>query len=467
MRRFLPLAGLVLVLGIAAFALYRHWKLGSGHFAYAPNRTPDQQLPEQTPRPGANLSVTNADDFPEFLGPGRHAAVEHVALDPDWAAHPPRLRWRQPVGAAWSAFSVVNGFAVTMEQRGREEQVTCCALATGAHRWTAAWETRFTIMGVGPRSTPTIAGGRVYALGAWGHLACLDGRDGRIIWERELMTELGIDWMAEDRAVHFGRAASPLVTDGLAIVPGGGTRGARASLLAFDAASGEPRWRGGTRQASYSSPVLAELLGERQVLIVSEDAVSGHALDTGRELWSYPWPSNSGSDASVAQPVVLPGNRVLLTKGYHDGAVLIELLRPVPGGEIEVRRVWRQRGVLNTKFTNVAIWQGHAYALSDGVLACVDLATGEPRWREGKYGHGQLLRVRDLLLVLSEDGELVLVRADPQTPNAVCGRVQALTGTTWNNLALYGRFLLVRNATTAACYELALCPPEPVPGGGR
>lgn len=453
LRSLLPLSGLLIVLVVIGVAVYRQWRFGSGHFAYTIGRTSDQQLPQQEPWPGVDLTTTNANDFPEFLGPGRHVAVEQVALDPDWTARPPRLLWRHPIGAGWSAFAVVNGFAVTMEQRGKEEQVTCYSATTGVHRWTAAWDTRFSVMGVGPRSTPTIAGGRVYALGAWGHLACIDGKTGDILWERELLTELDLSWMEADRSLRFGRANSPLVAGGLVIVPGGGAPGARVSLLAFDAATGEPRWRGGRRQASYSSPMLAELLGETQVLIVNEDTVSGHSPITGNELWSFPWSGNSSVDANVAQPVPLPGNRILLTKGYRCGATVIELTRRAAGEPIEAHRVWSAASVLNTKFTNVAVWNRHAYGLSDGVLECVDLENGARCWKEGNYGHGQVLRVRDLLLVLGETGELALVRLDPQT-NAVLGRLQALTGTTWNNLALYGKYLLIRNATEAACYEL-------------
>ena len=446
------------VLAVVAVLLYRQWLYGSPHFGYSIGRTPDERLPVQEPRPGVDLTTTTADDFPEFLGPGRHVAVDRIELDPDWTAHPPRLVWRHPLGAGWSGFVAVNGFAVTMEQRGEQEQVTCYAVASGQHHWTAGWNERFSINGAGPRSTPTIAGGRVYALGAWGHLVCLNGQTGEVVWQRELLQELGIHSSDENRHVRFGRANSPLVIGKLVIVPGGGMPGKRSSLLAFDAATGQPRWRGGDRQISYSSPVLAELLGETQVLSVNEDTVSGHSLDTGAEIWSYPWPGDSSVDANVSQPVPLTGNRILLSAGYRRGAAVIELTRRTAGEPTQVRCVWRVASVLNTKFTNVAVWKNHAYGLSDGLLECVALEAGARLWKAGHYGDGQILRVNDMLLVLGEGGELVLVRLDPQTPNAVQGRMQGLTGRTWNNLALYGRYLLVRNATEAACYELATLP---------
>ncbi|HCE41999.1 MAG TPA: hypothetical protein DET40_00430 [Lentisphaeria bacterium] len=444
------------VLAVSGVLLYRQWLYGTPHFAYSLGRTADQALPTaQEPAAGVDLATTTADDFPEFLGSGRHAAVDRIDLDPDWKGNPPRQLWRKPIGGGFSAFSVVNGFAVTMEQRGEEEQVTCYASASGQHHWTASWNERFTTNGVGPRSTPTISGGRIYALGAWGHLVCLDGNTGEVIWKRELLWEQDMHWSDENRSVRFGRSNSPLVTGNLVIVPGGGISGNRASLLAFDAATGDLRWRGGDRQISYSSPVMAELLGEKQILSVNEDTVSGHSPETGVELWSYPWPGNSRTDANVSQPVRLSSSRILLSAGYRRGAAVIELERRAAGEAIKVRCVWKHSSVLNTKFTNVVIWKDHAYGLSEGVLECVNLGTGERCWKEGRYGNGQILRVRGLLLVLGEEGELVLVRLDPEIPNAVLGRLQALSDTTWNNMALYGRQLLVRNTTESACYELA------------
>lgn len=449
----------VAMAGFVVFCSYHLWVRSCGEFGYPIGGQPDERLPTwQEPHPGADLATTTADDYPQFLGPGRQAAVEHVELDPDWTAHPPRQLWRQPIGAGWSSFAVVNGFAVTMEQRGKQEQVTCYKVTSGEHHWTVAWEARFFLTGVGPRSTPTIVDGKVYALGAWGHLVCIDGNSGQVIWQRELLADLGMDWYREHKLVPFGRCGSPLVVDAMVIVPGGGSGERRRSLLAYDAATGAPRWRGGEQQISYSSPALAAMLGGRQALIVNEDTVSGHALDSGVELWSYPWPGNSDNNANVSQPVPLPQDRILLSKGYGQGAAVIQLVRPEPSGPIQAQTVWRNKKALRTKFTNVVVWQGHAYGLSDGVLECVELETGESRWKSGNYGHGQILRVRDLLLVLNERGELILVRLDSRTPGMALGRLQVLTGKSWNNPALYGRYLLVRNATEAACYELATLP---------
>ncbi len=424
---------------------------------------PDRLLePPPQPAPGGAASVdlrtTTEDDFPQFLGPHRDTSVAHVRLARDWTQEPPKLVWRHPIGAGWSAFSVVHGHAVTMEQRDKWEMVSCYGVTTGRLEWAYSIAARYERLeaGVGPRSTPTIDEGRVYALGARGHLACLDGATGRCLWEKDLLHEAGMTPEDEADAVPWGRAASPLVVGGRVIVPLGGRNGGRmASLAAYDKRDGKLLWTGGDRQISYSSPALATLAGRRQVLIVNEDTLAGHDLDTGRPLWQHPWPGHTNRDPNVSQAVPVPPNRVFASKGYGSGSILLGL-EPAADGAFEANVVWRNAKVLKTKFANVTVRGGYVYGLSDGILECVELQSGRSQWKRGRYGHGQILLVGDLLLVLSEDGEMLLLEATPDRPSNVLGRFQAIEGLTWNNFALYGPYLLVRNADEAACYKLPL-----------
>ena len=246
----------------------------------------------------------------------------------------------------------------------------------------------------------------------------------------------------------------------LVIVPASGPRGGPfVSLVAMDKKTGKTVWEGGDRQISYSSPAVAILGGVRQVLIVDEAHVTGHDLKSGKVLWEHAWPGQSNSSASVSQAVPVSPDRVFLSKAYGNGAALLKL---VPGGEggFHAEVVWANPKVMKTKFSNVAVKDGFVYGLSDGVLECVDLADGRRTWREGRYPQGQILRVGDLILVLTESGEVVLVEASPERANHVLGRFQAIEGQTWNNFALHGPYLLVRNALEAACYDLPL--EEPV-----
>jgi outer membrane protein assembly factor BamB len=191
------------------------------------------------------------------------------------------------------------------------------------------------------------------------------------------------------------------------------------------------------------------------VLILNESSASGHDVRSGRVLWEHPWPARSYNQPNVSQAVAVAPNRVFLSKGYGRGAALVEL-SPQDDGTFATHEVWREPTVMRTKFSNVTVKDGCAYGLSDGTLECIDLASGRRNWKQGRYQHGQILRVDDLLLVLSERGELVLVEARADRANQVLGRFPALEGPTWNNLALSGPCLLVRNSQEAACYELPL-----------
>lgn len=404
-----------------------------------------------------DLQTTTPEDFPQFLGPRRDAHVTGVRLSRNWQAQAPRQLWRQAIGAGWSAFAAVNGFAVTMEQRGDEELVTCYEVATGTMRWSHALPARhYTVLGgAGPRATPTIHEGRVYALGATGVLRCLDGATGRPVWSEDLLARIGVTPEEDLNAVAWGRANSPLIVDDLVVVPlGGPAKGPWISLAAFDKATGRLVWTGGDSQASYSSPVLATLGGQRQILIVNQDYVSGHDPASGRQLWKHPWPGSSSTNANVAQAVPVPGDQLLLSKGYGGGANLLQVSRS-ERGPWQVAEVWSNSRVLRTKFCNVVVLEGHVYGLSDGILECVDLGSGRRVWRAGRYAQGQLLGVGELLVVQAESGDVALVEAT-SAGHRELGRFAALEGKTWNNPSLYGRYLLVRNAEQAACYELPL-----------
>ena len=406
------------------------------------------------------LSHTTAEDFPQFLGPDRTGWISGPQLARDWESNPPRLLWKQPIGAGWSSFSVVNGFAVTLEQRGSEEWVACYEIETGKPVWGRAIAARHetSLGGIGPRSTPTIDGGQVYTLGATGVLQCLSG-DGQVQWSDDLRRRYGISASEDEQTVMFGRPASPLIVDSLVVVPGGGPNGKAKSLVAFDRTTGALVWEtenklpsGEADQIAYSSPALATLAGRRQILIINESTCSSHDPATGQRLWSHPWSGKSNGSANVSQAVAIGDNQVLLTKGYGGGAELLEI-NPAGDGDLRVTSVWRVPRVLQTKFSNVVVRDGHAYALSEGILECVKVADGSRRWKKGRYGHGQILGVGELLLVLSEDGDLALLELNADK-FVQLGKVTALSGKTWNNLCLSGKRLLIRNAAEAACFEL-------------
>ncbi len=397
-----------------------------------PGSAPDAAAPGAGRDPAA---------YPQFLGPSRDATLAGPRLARDWSARPPKRLWRQALGPAWSGFAISRGIAVTQEQRGDEERVVASELRSGKPLWSHGDAARYetVIAGIGPRATPSISGERVYAMGATGILNALDLASGRKLWSHDVLKETGAslpDW---------GRSCSPLVLDGRVIVIAGGAQGRR--LVAYDALSGAPVWSAGDGGASYSSPTLVTLAGRPQLVVLNTASVSGHDPASGAVLWEQPFP---GQQPNVALPVRLDAERLLVSAGYGVGSKAYRVSEQ--GGTLQAQLEWESPR-LKSKFANLIVHEGYVYGLDDGVLTCLDPRTGDRRWKSGRHGHGQLLLVAGLLLVQTEEGELVLVEPSPEAYRELA-RFGALDGKTWNPPALAGSLLLVRNDREAAAYEL-------------
>jgi outer membrane protein assembly factor BamB len=244
----------------------------------------------------------------------------------------------------------------------------------------------------------------------------------------------------------WGKSSSPLIVGDLVVVTGGDGHG--PALLAFRRADGATAWADGSDRGSYASPVLGTVAGRRQILTTNARSVTGHDPTTGAILWEFAWP---GDFPKVSQPVIVGERRVLLAAGYGIGTVLLELSSG-DEGRMALNEVWRNRN-LKTKFTNPVVHGGHAYGLDDGILVCIELESGAREWKDGRYGHGQVLLVGDLLLVQAESGMVALVEASPVLFRELT-RFHPLRGKTWNYPALSGEYLFVRNDQEAACYRL-------------
>lgn len=399
--------------------------------------------PQPASVPAATVSVAGLSDVPQFFGPNRDGLVRGAGLARDWNVMAPKLLWRQPIGPGWSSFAVVGGRAYTQEQRGDEELVTCYDVGTGRLQWAHTNSVRFSQWqgGPGPRATPTVAQGQVFTFGATGILDCLAATNGQRVWTRAVLKEHHLPNLL------WGVSCSPLVFEETVVVTGGLTNG--PTLLAYQRQTGRPLWQVGNDKASYASPVLAVVAGQRVILSANAGSLTAHEPATGRVLLDYSWASDKWPKA--AQPVVAGEDRVFLSAGYGVGCVLLQVNRD-PGGRLSAKEVWRGK-TMKTQFNTAAVRDGFLYGLDDGGLACVDLATGQRRWKDGRYGSGQSLLVADLLLIQSEAGDVVLAQASPEAFRELA-RLPALRRKTWNYPTLAGRFLLVRNDQEAACYEL-------------
>jgi outer membrane protein assembly factor BamB len=387
------------------------------------------------------IDLTFPAAFSRFLGPNFNSSVSGLRLQRDWNATPPQEVWRQEIGGGLSGFAIADGIAYTLEQRDENEVVTAYELETGAQLWLHTDETYFhNPVSAGPRTTPSVSQEHVFTLGATGILNALDRHTGERRWRRDILEENGA------RLPDHGMCGSPLLVDGLVIVSAGGSEG--RSLVAYRQNDGTPAWSAGDDRAAFSSPVLASLAGERQIVVFNASSVAGHAIADGRVLWQHPWPSGY---PNVAPPLVVGPDRVLFSTGYGIGAKMIRVRRTAAGG-FGAELLWESPR-MKAKFTNLVVHEGSIYGLDDGVLVCLDPETGERRWKRGRYGHGNILLVDDVLLLQTEKGEMVMIDPNPDEFREI-GRFMALPGKAWNHFALVESYLLVRNDQEAALWRL-------------
>jgi outer membrane protein assembly factor BamB len=402
-----------------------------------------QARDEAAALPSAPSAAKTGADWPGFRGPGRDGISRGVQIETDWSASPPVELWRRPIGPAWSSFAVRGDRLYTQEQRGGDEVVACYDATTGAPLWTHRDPARFfeANAGAGPRGTPTLGDGRVYTLGATGIVNALDAGDGALVWSRNAASDIGA------KVPYWGFSSSPLVVGDVVIVAASGT------LVAYDLATGKPRWSGKARGESYSSPQLMTIGGVAQIVHLSGNGAAGVAPADGTVLWEHSW-----KGFPIVQPALTSEGDVLITASGESGIRRIAVARG-PGGWTVERR-WGS-SALKPYFNDFVVHEGHAFGFDRRILACIDLQDGTRKWKGGRFGNGQLVLLpdQDLLLVLSEEGELALVRATPDQFTELA-RFKAIEGKTWNHPVLVGDVLLVRNGEAMAAFRLSLAGSE-------
>lgn len=395
-----------------------------------------------------------------FLGGERTGVIATRDFSVPASVDEVQTLWRQGLGAGWSAFAVSGDRAVTLEQRGDEECLTCYRLADGKLLWIVKHDALHQNLmgGVGPRSTPTIVGDRVFAQGATGTVWCVDMKSGEVVWNVELLALAGWEQLESEEMISWGRAASPLVIDGTTcVVPFGGPAASSEtgrSLIALNAASGAVLWTAGKGQISYASPTLLNFAGKRQIVSVNERTITGHEVDDGSVLWEVDWPGQSNGSANCAMVVPVGENRFLVGKGYGGGSGLYEVTESE--GKWTAQDLWKSSRVLKTKFTHAAVVGDIAFAISNGSLEAVDISGGERLWIQGRrtrLGQGQILVAGDVIIGQAEGGEVVFIAADPNEYRELL-RMPALNAKTWNVPTLAGRHLLVRNDREVICFLL-------------
>lgn len=454
----------ILYVALIAFFLVRlgalqiEWRGG-----YAPALTWRKSVPnydalERDRAQRAGGILTNDDlsaassPWPGFRGPNRDSHYDGKPILTNWPPQGLRLLWRQPCGGGYSSFAIAGGGAFTIEQRRDSEVAAAYDLNTGREIWRCAWSDHFQeyFSEEGPRATPTYSDGNIYALGAMGELRCLEAATGKIIWSHNILVEYHAS------VPTYGVAGSPLVLGDKLIVVSGAANG--KSILCYNKRDGKLLWSALDDVMGYASPVLVNLAGQQQVIVCAETRTLGLNIEDGKVLWKYPW-RVLHNQLPIAQPVLLSTNRFLLSAGYFTGCAAVEVTRTASG--FAAGTVWQNKNLKN-KFTSSIFWQGYIYGLDEDILTCLDATTGERKWKDGRYGYGQLLlasgssgpAATGYLIILSGEGELALVKATPEHFEELA-RFQAIKGKTWNHPAIAGGKILVRNAQEMACFQIS------------
>ena len=416
-------------------------------FAWRWAKTPEERLVAQTgdepaALPAVPAAAETGADWPGFRGPDRDGIIRGVRIQTDWSASPPVELWRRPIGPGWSSFAVRGDLLYTQEQRGDDELVTCYRVTTGKPVWRHRDAARFweANAGPGPRGTPTLSDGSVYTFGGTGILNALEAGNGAVVWSRNAASDTGTE------VPYWGFSSSPLAVGDIVIVAAAGR------LVAYDRAAGERCWLGPAGGAGYSSPHLATIDGVAQILLLCGVGAISVAPADGTLLWEHPWPG-----VPIVQPALIAGGDVLINTVDSGGGIGTRRLAVGHGpGGWTVKERWTSKA-LRPYFNDFVVHKGHAFGFDGRILACIDLEDGTRKWKGGRYGNGQLVLLpdQDLLLVLSEKGELALVGATPDRLTELA-RSPAIEGKTWNHPALVGDVLLVRNGQEMAAFRLSL-----------
>ncbi len=389
-------------------------------------------------------------DWPQWLGPERNGSSREKASW-SWPADGPTAVWSRPVGHGFSG-PVISGNRLILHHRlGDEDVVECWDLARGGEPlWrrarAATYRDNFGFDD-GPRATPAIEGGRVYALGAEGNLSCLELGSGAVVWEVPLAKKFGAD------KGFFGFACSPLVTGGQVMLNVGGADG--AGVVALDAATGKTRWKATSHEAGYAAPVSMGTGADARIAFFTREGLVIAVPDSGRVEADFPWRSRQGASVNAATPLVV-GKRVFLTSSYGVGGVLLDW-----DGK-NLTEVWSGDESLSSHYASVVERGGYIYGFhgrqeSGAVLRCVELGTGKVRWTAPSMGSGSVILADDVLLVLSERGELVAASASPERFR-VLARGQVLGTGVRAYPALAGGRLVARDPRRMVCLELGAAP---------
>lgn len=395
---------------------------------------------------GSVFSSIDAADWPQFLGPNRNCTSPETGLAQSWPkGGPPRL-WEREVGEGYSGPVIAGDRLILFHRMGDNEVVECLDAASGKGRWKFPYPTRYEDdlgKGNGPRSTPLIAGQRVYTLGAEGRLHCLELDSGKKVWDRSIMDDY------QPRKGFFGVGTSPIL-EGDNLLINVGARG--AGIVAFNKDTGRELWKATSDEASYSSPVAATIDGSRHVFFFTREGILSLDPATGAVRFSKRWRSRMNASVNAAAPVVVDG-QLFISTCYDTGAVLHRVRKD------GIDEVWKSDEALSNHYNTSVHKDGFLYGIHgredfrEAKLRCVEWKTGKVRWTRDQVGCASLILADGHLIMLDEHGDLVLAEATPDAYREKA-RATVLSKPCFAEIALSNGRLYARDGNKLICLNL-------------
>ncbi len=374
------------------------------------------------------------------------------------AALAPRSLWRKPIHTGFSSFAVSGGKVYTQVVREIEGNPREICLALDAASGRELWFADIAVGeypgggdtaggGDGPRSTPTVNGGKVYVFTPDLVARCLDAQTGRPIWKRDLMKQ------HHGRNIHWNSAASVVIDGDLAFVAGGGPG---ESLLALNKDTGAVVWKTGNERITHSTPVVTTIHDRRQVIFFLQSGLVSVDTKSGKFLWKFPFPFS----VSTAISPVVSGDIVYLAAGYGVGAAACRIEEQ--GGSFTATKLWFSHGnePVASHWSTPVCKDGYLYGMfgfkqfKKGPMKCVELATGKVLWSHANFGQGNVILVGKRLVALAEDGSLVIVEATPAAYKEIA-RSRPFHDKCWTTPAFADGKIYVRSISEGVCFDVS------------
>ena len=416
------------------------------------------------------MTVVRGEDWPQWRGSLRDGVWRETGIVDRFESAEIEARWRQPIGAGYSGPTVANGYVYVtdrLEEPKQIEQVHCFDEKSGAKLWSHPYDCEYTVSyTAGPRAAVTVDEGRAYALGAMGHLHCLDAGSGLVLWKKDLNSIYRIE--ADNRMPIWGIAAAPLIYKDLVILHVGGQQ--NASIVALDKKDGDEVWRSLRDRAQYSAPIIIQQAGMPVLVCWTGDSVAGLDPGTGEVHWRHPFAPHR-MPIGVATPVV-DADR-LFVSSFYDGSLMLRLRQD----RLAVEPIWRRQGASEREtdslhsMISTPLFQGDSiYGVdSYGELRCLDASTGDRVWEDqtatprNRWSNIHLVVNYDRVWMFNEVGELIIAQLSRDGFHEI-SRAKLISptlpqlprrgGVCWAHPAFANRHIFIRNDSELLCASL-------------